>query len=135
MSASGLTQCHRICAHSPLTVACVHGCVWCAGEAKHGTFFAFWNLCNKTVGAIVTLIVGVALEATGFVPNAPVQSYVTRITIFGFFVGLPMGGLALASLFMARFELDEQAHALVMAAIVRRDQAADGKRHNQVPML
>ena len=94
-----------------------------SGERKHGTFFACWNLCNKSVGAVVTFLVGVVLEAVDFVPNQRVQTPATRVAILAFFAFLPMVGLSLAGLAMAHFSLDEKEHALAMATIVSRNDA------------
>ena len=41
------------------------------GDRKEGVFFAAWMFVEKVAGAIVVLMIGLALQATGFEPNAP----------------------------------------------------------------
>jgi Na+/melibiose symporter-like transporter len=41
------------------------------GARKEGVFFAAWLFVDKASGAIVVLMLGIALQATGFEPNAP----------------------------------------------------------------
>ena len=41
------------------------------GARKEGVFFAAWAFVDKASGALVVLMIGLALQATGFEPNAP----------------------------------------------------------------
>jgi hypothetical protein len=82
-----------------------------AGAGRHGTFWAFWFFCTKSIGGVMTLSSGLLLQASGaipsspshlplpltmarllllqasgFVPNQPVQAQSTRLVLVGFMV-------------------------------------------------
>ena len=94
-----------------------------SGERKHGTFFAFWNLCYKSIGGLVTFLVSMLLGATHFVPNAPHQAYAVRLVIAGGFALLPMSGLVLAAVCMSHFRLGEAEHRHALSIIRQREAA------------
>ena len=87
------------------------------GEGKHGTFFAFWNFCTKTVGGLITIPTGVLLQMAGFVPNQREQKQSVVLVILFLFAILPMCGLVIAAAVFRRFELGEEEHAQALKAI------------------
>ncbi len=83
------------------------------GERKEGTYFAAWNLVDKLAGAVSVLIVGFLIQdAEG---GVDVQGVRTVVSV------LPAGLLALSTVILAGFRLDESEHARV------RDQIASGR--------
>ena len=96
-------------------------------ERKHGTFFALWNLCSKSVGGLIMLITGVVLANSGFRPNEEHQPYPTRVAIVTLFGLFPLAGLSLAAIAIGRFELGEEEHARDRAVLRQRAREA-GRR-------
>ena len=41
-----------------------------SGERREGLFFASWAFVDKASGAAIVLVIGIALQASGFEPNA-----------------------------------------------------------------
>lgn len=83
------------------------------GERKEGTYCAAWNLVDKLAGAVSVLIVGFLIQgAEGGLDVEGVRTVVSA---------LPAGLLALSTMILAGFRLDESEHARV------RDQIASGR--------
>jgi GPH family glycoside/pentoside/hexuronide:cation symporter len=93
------------------------------GERKEGAYFAAWSFAAKGAGALSSTLVGFALSAIGFVPNAaqtpeakeglrllaalaPAVCYVIGIALF------------------LRFSLGEREHAEIQAALQERRRVA-----------
>lgn len=66
------------------------------GERKEGAYTAAWLFVLKLAGAVVALVTGAALNASGFVPNQP-QEPTTRFVIQMLFGSLPAAAFALGA--------------------------------------
>jgi len=102
-----------------------------AGAGRHGTFWAFWFFCTKSIGGVMTLSSGLLLQASGFVPNQPVQAQSTRLVLVGFMVAIPFAGLTCAALLMRHFDLDEAAHGRALATMRQRRDEAESERKTE----
>jgi GPH family glycoside/pentoside/hexuronide:cation symporter len=89
------------------------------GERKEGVYFAGWAFASKSAGALAGLITGVALQLSGFEPNAE-QSESARRAIVGLMGGLPVFFYTVGLLLFLRFDFDEQTHARVQREIEAR---------------
>ena len=93
------------------------------GERKEGAYFAAWAFASKGAGALASALVGFALAAVGFVPNA-VQ---TPEAEHGLRLLAALGPAVLYALGIAlflRFRLGEREHAEIQAALRRRSATA-----------
>jgi GPH family glycoside/pentoside/hexuronide:cation symporter len=75
-----------------------------SGERKEGTFFASWNLAQKSAEGGAIALAGVVLELSGFAPNAA-QDAGALLGIRALFAGLPCLFYAVAALLLARLSL------------------------------
>ena len=89
------------------------------GERKEGAYYAVWNLIRKGAASLVALVVGFALQLTGFEANTD-QSYEVQLWILGLFSILPGIGYLIGALVFARFSFNEREHAEVRAALEAR---------------
>ncbi len=78
------------------------------GERKEGIYFAAWALVQKTSTALVVLVVGIALQLSGFEANAE-QSPAADLAIRFCLAGLPCLMFAVGALAFRGFSLDEDA--------------------------
>ena len=74
------------------------------GERKEGVYFAGWHFTRKSMQGLMLVVAGVALEVSGFVPNA-LQSEATRWTILLLATLAPAIGYAAGALLLTRFRL------------------------------
>jgi len=93
------------------------------GQRKEGTYFAVWNLVQKSSAGVVAMITGFALEASGFVANAP-QSEDVKIAMRALFGLLPFVCYAVAILLFLRFRLTAREHARIRQALESRNAGA-----------
>jgi GPH family glycoside/pentoside/hexuronide:cation symporter len=93
------------------------------GQRKEGAYFAAWNLSLKLGGGLAIGMTGLALQLGGFEANVQ-QSDQTILVIRALYAGLPCVFYALAAVLLARFSLDERAHAEVREAIAQRRDSA-----------
>ncbi len=80
------------------------------GERKEGAYFALWNFVRKAANGIMGALAGVALQFSGFVPNAE-QSADTQQWLSFLYAGVP--GLAMllgAWMFFSLFRFDAKDH-------------------------
>lgn len=94
------------------------------GERKEGAYFALWNFVRKAANGITGLLTGVALQLSGFVPNAE-QSEVTLQWLSFLYAGVP--GIAMligTALFLTRFRFDAADHERIRAELDGRGEAA-----------
>jgi GPH family glycoside/pentoside/hexuronide:cation symporter len=89
------------------------------GERKEGAYFAVWSFVRKSAFGVTAGIAGLALAATGFVPNAE-QGPATLLAMRALF-GLFPGACYLAgTLLFLRFRFTQAEHAAVLAALAER---------------
>ena len=94
------------------------------GERKEGSYFAIWNFMRKGAAGLVAMLTGILLQWAGFEPNVD-QSEGTLTTIRVLYTVLPAVMISLGALvFLFRFDLTEEAHARVRAALDARESAA-----------
>jgi sugar (glycoside-pentoside-hexuronide) transporter len=86
------------------------------GERKEGAYFAAWAFASKGAGALASTLVGVALAAIGFVPNAlqtdAVREQILLVAALG-----PAFLYALGIVLFLRFRLGEKEHAEIQQAL------------------
>jgi GPH family glycoside/pentoside/hexuronide:cation symporter len=75
-----------------------------SGERREGTFFASWNLAQKSAEGGAIALAGAVLEIPRFEPNA-VQDPGALLGIRALFAGLPCFFYAVAALLLARLSL------------------------------
>jgi GPH family glycoside/pentoside/hexuronide:cation symporter len=75
------------------------------GERKEGTYFASWNLAQKSAEGAAIALAGAVLELSHFAPNA-VQDAGALLGIRALFAGLPCLFYAVAALLLSRLSLD-----------------------------
>jgi len=97
------------------------------GERKEGAYFAAWSFAAKGAGALSSTLVGFALAAIGFAPNAeqtPAAQHGLRLLAA---LG-PAVCYAVGIALFSRFSLGEREHAGIQAALQqrRRAEAAPG---------
>jgi Na+/melibiose symporter-like transporter len=98
------------------------------GERKEGVYFASWHFTRKAMQGSMIVVAGLALEASGFVPNA-VQSRTTSLTILGLATLAPTIGYALGALLLLRYRLKGERLAELREALDQRrarDRAESG---------
>ena len=92
------------------------------GERKEGAYFAAWAFAAKGAGAFSSMLVGFALAAIGFVPNAvqtpQVKEGLRLLAALG-----PAICYAIGIALFLRFSLGEREHADIQAALQQRRKA------------
>jgi GPH family glycoside/pentoside/hexuronide:cation symporter len=82
------------------------------GQRKEGVYFAAWHLAEKMALGVAAAVTGLALAASGFVPNqpqGPTAVLATRVLLSLF----PLACYSAGALLFVRFGLDRAAHARV----------------------
>jgi GPH family glycoside/pentoside/hexuronide:cation symporter len=82
------------------------------GQRKEGAYFAAWSFVSKLANGIMILVVGVVLDAVGYVKNAE-QTDAVRVALVFLIGGMPVIGYAIGSLLFSRFSLSEAEHARI----------------------
>jgi GPH family glycoside/pentoside/hexuronide:cation symporter len=89
------------------------------GERKEGAYFAAWAFASKGAGALASTLVGFALGAVGFVPNAvqtpEAQEGLRLLAALG-----PAVLYAIGIAIFLRFRLGEREHAEIQRVLARR---------------
>jgi GPH family glycoside/pentoside/hexuronide:cation symporter len=93
-----------------------------SGQRKEGLYFAAWNIARKSAQGIMGLLTGIALQASGFVPNVP-QSEETRLLIRSLLALFPAAAFAVGLGIFLRFRLTEDVHRRLRAEIELRGSA------------
>ena len=91
------------------------------GERKEGAYFALWNFIRKAANGIMGALAGVALQFSGFVPNAE-QSPETQQWLSFLYAGVP--GIAMligAWMFFAWFRFDAKHHQRIRTELDERN--------------
>jgi GPH family glycoside/pentoside/hexuronide:cation symporter len=99
------------------------------GERKEGIYFAAWNIVRKAAAGLTGFFAGLALQAVGFTPNAE-QSEDAQLAIRALMALFPAVAFAGGVALFLRFELGEDEHRRIRAAIAQR---AEGSRALQGP--
>ncbi|MCX7864665.1 MAG: MFS transporter, partial [Novosphingobium sp.] len=90
------------------------------GERKEGAYFALWNFVRKAANGITGALAGLALQLSGFVPNAE-QSEATLGAISFLYAGVP--GIAMligAAMFFTLFRFNAKDHRRIRDELNRR---------------
>ena len=93
------------------------------GERKEGAYFAVWSFVRKGAFGVTAGATGLALAATGFVPNAEQQpgTLLALRSLFGLFPG---ACYLVGTLLFLRFRFTQTEHNRVLAALAERRAAA-----------
>jgi sugar (glycoside-pentoside-hexuronide) transporter len=97
------------------------------GERKEGAYFAAWAFASKGAGALSSTLVGVALTAIGFIPNAE-QPQAVRDGILQLAALAPAVLYAAGILLFLRFRLGEREHAAIQLQLAARRRGAERGR-------
>jgi GPH family glycoside/pentoside/hexuronide:cation symporter len=86
------------------------------GERKEGVYFAAWHLAEKLALGVAAAVIGLALWASGFVPNQPQAepALLAMRLLLSFF---PLACFSAGALVFVRFGLDRAAHARVQSEL------------------
>ena len=82
------------------------------GQRKEGAYFAALSFVSKLGNGIMILLVGVLLDAAGYVANAEQTDRVRWVMVF-LMGGMPLIGYTIGSLLFSRFSLSEAEHARI----------------------
>lgn len=89
------------------------------GERREGIYSAAWGISWKAAVAVIGVVAGTALEASGFQPNVK-QTETAALTLHALFSLLPCAVFAGAALIFRRYAIGEAEHARIRAAIEGR---------------
>ena len=89
------------------------------GERREGIYSAAWGISWKAAVAVIGVVAGGALEASGFQPNVK-QTETAALTLHALFSLLPCAVFAGAALIFRRYAISEAEHARIRAAIDAR---------------
>jgi GPH family glycoside/pentoside/hexuronide:cation symporter len=89
------------------------------GERKEGVYFAAWHLAEKLALGIAAGVAGLALSASGFVPNQP-QSASALLAMRLLLSLFPLACYGAGALLFLRFGFDRAAHASVRRSLDER---------------
>jgi GPH family glycoside/pentoside/hexuronide:cation symporter len=88
------------------------------GQRKEGVYFAAWHLAEKLALGVAAAATGLALAASGFVPNQP-QAAPALLAMRALLSLFPLVLYGAGALLFFRFGLDRAAHARVQLALAR----------------
>lgn len=80
------------------------------GERKEGAYLAVWTFVQKSMGGVLAIVLGFALQLVGFEPNVE-QSAATQRVILALYGFLPASCYAIGLVLLMRFRLNEDEHA------------------------
>jgi GPH family glycoside/pentoside/hexuronide:cation symporter len=86
------------------------------GERKEGVYFAAWHLTEKLALGVAAGATGLALAASGFVPNQP-QGGSALLAMRLLLSLFPLACFSAGALVFLRFGLDRSAHARVQSEL------------------
>jgi GPH family glycoside/pentoside/hexuronide:cation symporter len=99
-----------------------------SGERKEGAYSAAWGFAFKLAIGLTVAMTGVALQLSGFQPNAE-QTRTAELTLRGLFAGAPLAASAISMTFLARFSLDQREHDRIRALL---DERRESLRESQI---
>lgn len=97
---------------------------WKTGERHEAKVFGFSSFAQKVALGVAAFLLGVSLEAIGFVPNAE-QSPETLLALRALIALIPVAGIAAAAALVWGYPIDAAFHARIRAEIAARRPAAD----------
>ena len=86
------------------------------GQRKEGAYTAVFVFTFQIGGGIMILLVGLALELSGFRPNQE-QTPAAAWAIRGLFAGAPLTAMLTGAFLLRRYALDAREHARIRAAL------------------
>ena len=89
------------------------------GERREGIYAAAWGITWKAAVALIGVVAGAALEASGFRPNVK-QTETAALTLHSLFSVLPFLVFAGAALIFRRYSITEAEHVRIRAVIEQR---------------
>ena len=93
------------------------------GERKEGSYLAVWTFVQKSMGGLLAIVLGFALQWVGYEPNVE-QTEATKRVILALYGFLPAGCFAVGLWLLLRFQLNEAEHAEIRRELDAR-QARD----------
>jgi Na+/melibiose symporter-like transporter len=93
------------------------------GERKDGVYASAWLFTIKTANAAVALVVGFALDVSGFVAGQELVP-VANITLRGIVAWMPLAAFAGGVFLLRSYTLDESGHGRIRRELVRQQQQA-----------
>ena len=90
------------------------------GERKEGSYFAAWSFVSKVASGMMIGLVGVTLDAAGFVAGTEEQSHTVVQAMLFLCGGMPLFGFAVGMWLFRSFGLTQDEHARVLAELQRR---------------
>ena len=90
-----------------------------SGERKEGAYAAAFGFALKSGAGLTIMVTGVALQLSGFDPNAP-QSETALLTLRGVFAAAPFFGFLTGALIFRSFAFNEREYREVRAELDRR---------------
>ena len=90
-----------------------------SGERKEGAYSAAQGFAIKAAHALIILLTGVLLQASGFEPNVD-QGRAAELAIRGLFAGAPFTMFSLAAVVFGHFQLDHREHGRIRAELDAR---------------
>ncbi len=98
------------------------------GERKEGAYTALWNFIRKGAAGLTAGITGLALQASGYAPNAETQSEVVKITLRALVGLLPAVCYVFGAILFSRFALNEVEHMGIVKELRTRRQTGNQPR-------
>ena len=97
------------------------------GERKEGSYFAVFTFLMKSSSGVMIILTGFALSLVGYEPNAE-QTELVKFTMSALMSWVATGCFLVAIWIFYRFELTEQEHARIRAALDARAQQDSATR-------
>jgi len=82
------------------------------GERKEGSYLAVWTFVQKSMGGLLAIVLGFALQWVGYEPNVE-QTEATKRVILALYGFLPASCFAVGLWLLLRFQLNEAEHAAI----------------------
>ena len=89
------------------------------GERREGAYLAVWTFVWKSMGGVLAIVLGFALQLVGFEPNVE-QSQATQRVILGLYGFLPSACYWIGLVLLMRFRLNEAEHAEIRRQLDER---------------
>jgi len=93
----------------------------CTGERREGAFFGIWTWGLKIGQALAIFLMGVTLEAMGYVPNIMPQSASSQLAITLFLGPISAGLFLLAAVFLYFYPITEAKYKEIQAGIAEME--------------
>jgi GPH family glycoside/pentoside/hexuronide:cation symporter len=87
------------------------------GQRKEGAYIAAFTFAFQAGSGVTVFLVGVALELSGFRPNAE-QTAAAAWTLSGLFAGAPFVMMLAGAFVLRRHSLDEREHVRIRARLL-----------------